>query len=143
MRITRDHMLIGMATVAAQRSTCDRKQVGSLIAREGRPVSLGYAGAPPGLPHCQDVGCLLGPDGGCIRTQHAEANAIAFAARSGIETLGTTLYTTCSPCLPCSKMILAAGITEVCYLDEYRIMDGLSLLRSGNVIVRKIDASQL
>lgn len=127
-RISRDQMLMEMAIIASKRSTCVRKHVGAIIAIEGRPVSVGYAGAPSGLPHCLEHGCLKGPDGGCIRTQHAEANAIAWAARKGIATEKATLYTTVSPCLACAKLIVNAGITDVWYLERYRKTDGLELL---------------
>jgi len=127
-RISRDQMLMEMAIIASKRSTCTRKHVGAIIAIEGRPVSVGYAGAPSGLPHCLEHGCLTGPDGGCIRTQHAEANAIAFAARKGIATEKATLYTTVSPCLACAKLIINAGIIEVWYLERYRKTEGLDLL---------------
>jgi dCMP deaminase len=127
-RISRDQMLMEMAIIASKRSTCTRKHVGAIIAIDGRPVSVGYAGAPAGLPHCMDHGCLTGPDGGCIRTQHAEANAIAFAARKGIATERAVLYTTVSPCLACSKLIINAGIEEVWFLELYRKQEGLELL---------------
>lgn len=121
-------MLMEMAIIASKRSTCTRKHVGAIIAIEGRPISVGYAGAPSGLPHCLEHGCLTGPDGGCIRTQHAEANAIAFAARKGIATERATLYTTVSPCLACAKLIINAGIEEVWFLELYRKMEGVELL---------------
>lgn len=127
-RISRDQMLMEMAIIASKRSTCTRKHVGAIIAIEGRPISVGYAGAPSGLPHCLEHGCLTGPDGGCIRTQHAEANAIAFAARKGIATERATLYTTVSPCLACAKLIINAGIEEVWFLELYRKMEGVELL---------------
>lgn len=127
-RISRDQMLMEMAITASKRSTCMRKHVGAIIAVDGRPVSVGYAGAPAGLPHCLDHGCLSGPDGGCIRTQHAEANAIAFAARKGIATERATLYTTVSPCLACAKLIINAGIKDIWYLERYRKTEGIELL---------------
>lgn len=133
-RITRDQMLMEMAISASKRSTCARKHVGAILAVEGRPISVGYAGAPSGLPHCLDHGCLPGPDGGCIRTQHAEANAIAFAARKGIATEGATLYTTVSPCLACAKLIINAGIIEVMYLDLYRNREGLDLFSQKGIL---------
>jgi dCMP deaminase len=132
-RISRDQMLMEMAIIASKRSTCNRKHVGAIIAIDGRPVSVGYAGAPAGLPHCLEHGCLTGPEGGCIRTQHAEANAIAFAARKGIATEGATLYTTVSPCLACAKLIINAGISEVWYLELYRKTEGIGLLTEKGV----------
>lgn len=132
-RITREQMLMEMAIVASKRSTCNRKHIGAVIARNSRPVSLGYVGSPPGTPHCTDAGCILGPDGGCIRTTHAEANAIAFAARAGIETAKAELYTTVSPCPRCAALIIAAGITEVYYLEKYRLTEGLDMLTSVGI----------
>jgi dCMP deaminase len=132
-RISRDQMLMEMALIASKRSTCTRKHVGALIAFNGRPVSIGYAGAPAGLPHCLDHGCVPGPDGGCIRTMHAEANTIAFAARKGIATEGATLYTTVSPCLGCAKMIINAGIQQVWYLERYRKLEGINLLAASGL----------
>jgi dCMP deaminase len=132
-RISRDQMLMEMALTASKRSTCNRKHVGAIIAIEGRPVSVGYAGAPAGLPHCLEHGCLAGPDGGCIRTMHAEANAIAFAARKGIATERATLYTTVSPCLACAKLIINAGIIDVWYLELYRKQEGLDLLSEKGI----------
>lgn len=137
-RISRDQMLMEMAITASKRSTCNRKHVGAIIAIEGRPISVGYAGAPSGLPHCLEHGCLTGPDGGCIRTQHAEANAIAFAARKGISTEKATLYTTVSPCLACAKLILNAGIGEVWYLEKYRKTDGIDLLAQRDVLCQQL-----
>lgn len=137
-RISRDQMLMEMALIASKRSTCNRKHVGAIIAIEGRPVSVGYAGAPAGLPHCLEHGCLTGPDGGCIRTQHAEANAIAFAARKGIATERATLYTTVSPCLACAKLIINAGIEDVWYLERYRKTEGIDLLSTKGIFCEQL-----
>jgi len=133
-RITVDEMLMRMAETCALRGTCTRKSVGAVIARETRVISTGYVGAPAGMPHCLDVGCLIDPHtGGCIRTLHAEANAIAFAARKGIATEGSTLYTTLSPCLACAKLIVPAGIACVKYSSEYRDKSGVEYLELANI----------
>lgn len=137
-RIGREQMLMEWARITSARSTCARRQVGAVIAVEGRPIATGYAGAPSHLPHCIDVGCEIGPDGGCMRTVHAEAAAIAFAARKGIATEGSTMYCTLSPCPACAKLILNAGISRVWYLEEYRILDGVEICRSGNIICEKL-----
>jgi dCMP deaminase len=137
-RITRDAMLTEMAVIASKRSTCSRKQVGAIIALDGRVLSLGYAGSPAGTPHCLDEGCILGPDGGCIRTVHAELNAIAFAAKQGIALIGSTMYCTDSPCLGCAKAIINAGITDVRYLREYRDVTPLELLSVAGVFATKV-----
>ena len=134
-RITRDSMLAQIVGVVAQRSTCLRARVGSLIAREGRILSIGYAGSPSGSPHCQDAGCLIGPEGGCIRTIHAEANAIAFAAKSGISLDGAELWCSYAPCLSCAKLLINSGIRHVHYLTDYRIRDGSELLMACGIPV--------
>lgn len=132
-RLSRDAVNLAIAQLMSQRGTCSRARVGCVIARNGRIISTGYAGAPSGVPHCIDVGCLLGPDGGCIRTSHAEAGAIAFAARHGLALEGASLYVTLSPCLTCAKLIINAGITHVFYLDCYRDGSGLELLQKAGV----------
>lgn len=138
-RITRPEMLSKIAHVVSERSTCPRKSVGAILVREGRTLSMGYNGAPSGLPHCHDEGCLTGPDGGCIRSQHAEANAIAFAARHGISTQGAELWVTLSPCYSCAKLIINAGITDVYFTEAYRLSDGIDLLKSARVRVHQVE----
>lgn len=129
-RISRDEMLMRITGVAAMRSTCLRKRIGAIAEIDGRPVALGYGGSPQGTPHCTEIGCLLDPEtGGCIRTQHAEANVIAFAARHGIALEGATLWTTVAPCLPCAKMIMNAGFKRVVFYEAYRDGRGSDLIR--------------
>jgi dCMP deaminase len=127
-RLGRDEMMMRVAAVVSQRGTCQRASVGAVIVLDGRIVSTGYVGSPAGMPHCTDVGCELGDDQGCVRTVHAESNAIAFAARAGIATDRSTLYCTHSPCLNCAKIILNAGIVRLVYEEPYRITEGLKLL---------------
>jgi dCMP deaminase len=118
-----------MAHLVAKRATCDRKHVGAVIVRNKMAVSTGYNGSPRGLPHCDDVGHELvnmnGRDS-CIRTVHAEANAIAQAARSGAAIEGASIYTTASPCYDCMKLIINAGITEVVCGEFYQSRYGQS-----------------
>ncbi len=130
-RITRHTMYREMLQTLERRSTCPRSHVAALLVRDERVISMGYNGSPPGAPHCLDVGCLEGIDGGCLRTVHAEANAIAFAARYGIATAGAVLYTSIAPCLNCAKLIASAGITHVLFLKPYRLTDGERLLVEG------------
>jgi dCMP deaminase len=124
-----------LAVVVSTRGTCERASVGAVISREGRIISTGYVGAPAGLPHCISVGCQIGTHGGCDRTVHAEANAIAFAARFGTSTDGSELHCTHAPCLPCAKLIVNSGIRRVHYETAYRDASGLSLLREAKVVV--------
>jgi len=141
-RISRDEMLMRMAVVVSNRGTCTRAYVGAVIAREGRVISTGYVGAPSGLAHCLDVGDEIGPDGGCARTVHAEANAIAFAARSGTSTEDAELYCTHSPCRACAKLIINAGITRFVYEHPYRDASGLALLEDVGIDVEQLLAPE-
>jgi dCMP deaminase len=132
-RPSRTEWLMRLATIISTRGTCNRAQVGAIIVREGRTISTGYVGAPSGLPHCVAAGDEIGPDGGCTRTVHAEANAIAFAARFGTSTEDAELYCTHSPCVNCAKLIINAGIRRVVYEHEYRDQSGLALLEAAGV----------
>lgn len=137
IRRTRDAVLMDVAALMSQRGTCERAQVGAVIAHDGRIIATGYVGAPAGQAHCIDpgVGCEPGVDGGCVRTVHAEANAIAFAAASGTPTRGATIYTTHAPCRGCAKLILNAGIVRLVYRSEYRDPAGLELLESAGLSI--------
>lgn len=135
MRITRDEMLMEIARIVARRSTCNRAQVGAVVAQDGRIVSTGYAGAPSGLPHCSPETCNTSAP--CTRTVHAEAGAISYAARSGIRLEGATLYCTHCPCIDCAKLIINTGIKRVIYGQAYRKTEGLELLRTVGIIVEQ------
>ncbi len=109
------------------RGTCDRGRAGCVIVRDKKILSTGYVGAPPGLPHCDEVGHLFQevkhPDGTikphCIRTTHAEQNAITQAARHGVNITGSTIYINMEPCIHCAKMIISAGIKKVICRKQY------------------------
>lgn len=135
MRIGRGEYLMKAAMLAAERSTCGRLQVGAILEREGRVIVSGYNGAPGGFSHCDPGVCRM--DKPCIRTVHAEANCICFAARHGIATEGTTMWTTDSPCAACAYLIINAGIREVVYLRKYRDPDPLRLLQIAGVTYRE------
>lgn len=135
IRSTRSEMFVEILGAVKKRSTCDRSQVSALIVKENRIISMGYGGSPSGLPHCIDVGCLIGSNGGCIRTIHAESNSIAFAARHGISVEGADLWVSLSPCLDCAKLIINSGIINIYYLEQYRSRDGIELLISAGIKV--------
>lgn len=123
MRISRDEMLLQITQIIGQRGTCPRARVGCLIARNGRILSIGYNGSSPGEEHCDDAGCLM-ENGHCIRTTHAEANAIAFAARHGIAVEDALLYVTgwdVGSCPTCKKLAKAAGIRGIISDSEINI----------------------
>jgi len=135
IRPSKEKTLMEVALSFSRQSTCIKAHVGAVLAKEGRIITTGFNGAPKGLPHCDEVGCDLDNNGACIRTVHAEANVVAFAAKYGIPTAGATLYTTIAPCYACAKLLVNAGVTRVVYLKEYRIKAGLELLAHGGVSV--------
>lgn len=121
-RPTWDEYFLDIAFSVAERSTCDRAHVGAVLVRDRRILATGYNGSPAGLPHCDEVGHLM-VDGHCVRTLHAEQNAIIQSALHGVSSEGATAYVTHQPCLTCAKMLINAGIQRVVYagnyLDEY------------------------
>lgn len=133
VRSTREQMLLDMAFVAARRSTCSRAQVGAIISTGGRVISTGYNGAPAGLAHCEHSS-----DEPCRRAVHAEANAIAFAARHGVATQGAVLTCTHAPCLECARLIINAGISGVVFYYDYRVLEGVQLLSDAGVPVASL-----
>jgi dCMP deaminase len=134
-RPDRDEWLMRLTTIVSTRGTCTRAMVGAILARDGRIISTGYVGAPAGLDHCLDAGCQVGPDGGCTRTVHAEANAIAVASRYGTRTDGAELYCTHAPCNHCAKLIINAGVSRLVYEHPYRDRSGLALLAQAGLQV--------
>lgn len=119
MRKTWDEYFIAIAELVSDRATCDRKHCGAVIVKDNRIVATGYNGSPPGDDHCDDAGHQM-RDGHCVRTIHAEVNAIAQAAKFGASVQGATMYINAYPCWNCFKQILSAGIKKVVYKDAYR-----------------------
>lgn len=117
-RIEWDEYFIEIAKMVAKRSTCDRRFVGAVIVRDRNILSTGYNGSPKGLPHCDEIGHEIS-DGHCIRTIHAEANALVQAAKHGVGVENASLYLTYSPCYDCFKMLVNAGIKEIIYGEFY------------------------
>jgi dCMP deaminase len=133
-RMSREQMFMGIAQRFSQRSTCLRKHVGAVFVRDNRIIAHGYNGAPTGLPHCTEVGCDIDPDtDGCIRANHAEMNALTYAAKKGVATEEAAGYLTLSPCRTCAQLLVVAGIRKVYYREEYRDGRGLELLRAAKV----------
>jgi Deoxycytidylate deaminase len=127
-----DEYFMRIAREVATRATCLRRHVGAVIVRDRRILSTGYNGSPPGQKHCTEVGCLM-EDGRCIRTLHAEQNALMQAALHGVSTAGATLYGTCRPCHVCARMVVAAGITRVVFAGEAPSGWGLEVLAAAGV----------
>ena len=147
-RMSRDMMLMDVASVVSERGTCSRLQVGVVISRDGRIIVTGYNGAPAGIKHCEHECDCLPPEGdwtkhqeGCASLQpctvssHAEQNAIAFAAKHGLALDQSELHVTHGPCLACARSIINAGIQKVTYVEEFRDTSGTDLLRLAGVEV--------
>jgi len=128
-----DKSYLQMARVWAQNSYCVRRKVGAILVKDRMIISDGYNGTPSGFENvCEDENGATKP-----YVLHAEANAITKVAKSGNSSLGATLYVTASPCLECSKLIIQSGIKRVVYSEDYRISDGIDLLRRAGIEVVK------
>jgi len=129
-----DKSYMEMASVWARNSYCKRRQVGALLVKDRMIISDGYNGTPAGFENiCEDESGATKP-----YVLHAEANAITKVAKSGNSSSDATLYVTSSPCMECAKLIIQSGIRRVVYQDEYRLDDGINLLRRAGVEVEKI-----
>jgi dCMP deaminase len=126
-----DKRYMRMATIWAENSYCERRKVGALVVKDKMIISDGFNGTPSGFPNiCEDDTNVTYP-----YVLHAEANAITKIARSGNNSDGATLYVTDSPCIECAKLIIQAGIRRVVYSREYRLTDGVDLLRRAGIQV--------
>ena len=133
-----DVRYLKMARIWAENSYCKRRQVGALIVKDKMIISDGYNGTPSGFENvCEDENNVTKP-----YVLHAEANAITKIARSSNNSDGATLYVTAAPCIECAKLIIQAGISRVIYSEEYRIEDGINLLRRAGIEVKYIPVEQ-
>ena len=133
-----DVRYLKMARIWAENSYCKRRLVGALIVKDKMIISDGYNGTPSGFENvCEDENNVTKP-----YVLHAEANAITKIARSGNNSDGATLYVTAAPCIECAKLIIQAGISRVIYSEEYRIEDGINLLRRAGIEVKYIPVEQ-
>ena len=130
-----DSRYIRMAQIWAENSYCKRRQVGAIVVKDKMIISDGYNGTPAGFENiCEDDEGLTKP-----YVLHAEANAITKIARSGNNSDGATLYVTSSPCIECAKLIIQAGIKRVVYSEEYRLKDGIDLLKRADIEVLLVE----
>lgn len=129
-----DLRYLRMAAIWAENSYCQRRKVGALVVKEKMIISDGYNGTPSGFENvCEDAHGVTHP-----YVLHAEANAITKLARSGNNSDQATLYVTASPCIECAKLIIQAGIRHVVYAEQYRLTDGIDLLRRAGVEVEHL-----
>ena len=133
-----DCRYLRMAQIWAENSYCKRRQVGSLVVKDKMIISDGYNGTPSGFDNiCEDETNTTYP-----YVLHAEANAITKLARSSNNSDGATLYVTASPCIECAKLIIQAGIKRVIYGEEYRLSDGLDLMRKAGIEVLLLEQKE-
>lgn len=131
-----DQRYLGMARIWSLNSYCIRRQVGALMVKDKMIISDGYNGTPSGFENvCEEDGHTK------PYVLHAEANAITKIAKTGNSSAGATMYITASPCIECAKLIIQAGIMRVVYSEDYRIDDGIELLRRAGVKVDKVEES--
>lgn len=134
-----DQRYLKMADIWAQNSYCKRRKVGALLVKDKMIISDGYNGTPSGFENdCEDENNKTK-----AYVLHAEANAITKVAKSGNNSLGATLYVTSSPCLECSKLIIQAGIKRVVFTENYRLEDGINLLKRANIDVEQVEPGDI
>ena len=141
MRPDWDSYFMKIAYAVSERSTCDRAFVGSVLVLEKRILTTGFNGSPAGQPHCDEIGHLM-VDGHCVRTLHAEQNAIIQAALHGVSVRGGTIYITHQPCLTCAKMIINAGLVRVVYGGSYPDDNSVAFLAEAGVALQRYAASE-
>jgi dCMP deaminase len=141
-----DEYFMEMAHLVAKRSTCLRRKVGAILVKDKHILSTGYNGAPKGLKHCSEVGCLrkeLGIPSGerheICRGLHAEQNAIIQAAVFGISIKNSVLYCTNTPCVVCAKMLINAGVREIVYSGEYPDDLAKRMISESKIKIRNFD----
>jgi dCMP deaminase len=145
-RLSWNQYFLMITRQVAERSTCVRAKVGAVIVRDRSIVATGYNGAPAGMPHCLDVGCLIyrseNPDGeiaeNCFRTIHAEINSIAQAARNGSAIRDASVYITHSPCIHCLKTLVNTGIKHIFYEKPYKLHTLEEIVRCTEVTLEQI-----
>jgi len=137
-----DDYFLQIADLVSSRATCQRLHVGAILVKDRKIISTGYCGAPKGIADCYQVGCLI-RDGHCVRTVHAEVNAVIQAAYHGISTKGATLYANWLPCYNCSKILINAGIERIVYREIYRPdPETKKLFRQAKVKLIKLPAKK-
>ena len=142
-RVSWDDYFLRIAELVAERSTCRRRKVGAVLVRDKRILSTGYNGAPHGLPHCDEVGCLRaklkiksGVRIEICRGIHAEQNAIVQAATFGINVAGAVLYCTHQPCITCTKILINAGVRDICVRERYPDKLASQMLKDARIALR-------
>lgn len=136
-RVTWDRYFLNIARQVATRATCLRKHVGVVVVRDRSILATGYNGSVRGLSHCLDVGCMM-EDGHCVRTVHAEINALAQAGQNGVSLNRAMIYTTASPCWSCFKVLANTGINEIVFEEFYRDERIFEAAKEAGVLLREV-----
>lgn len=135
MRPDWDSYFMKIAAAVSERSTCDRALVGCVLVLDKRILTSGFNGSPAGQDHCDEIGHLM-MDGHCVRTIHAETNAIIQAALHGVSTRDATCYVTHLPCINCTKALINAGIIRIVYGEAYRTDENaIAFLKAAEIEV--------
>lgn len=132
-----DEYFMKLAMLASERATCPRMHCGCVLVKDREVIATGYNGSIPGDDHCEDVGCLV-VDNHCVRTNHAEMNAIVQAARKGHMIDGGTAYVTNMPCTTCAKALIAAGVKRVVIFSDYHSTLATDFFAKAKVQIDKI-----
>jgi dCMP deaminase len=132
-----DHYFLKVAMLVSERATCPRMHCGCVLVRDKQILSTGYNGSIPGDGHCEDDGCMI-VDNHCVRTIHAEMNAILQCSTHGISTLDSIAYVTNMPCTNCAKALITAGIKEVVIFSEYHDTLAEQFFAKAKVMIRRI-----
>lgn len=140
-RTSWERYFMKIAQQVATRSTCDRKHIGAVIVRDKTILSTGYNGSIRKLPHCDDIGHMM-ENKHCVRTVHAEANAIAQAAKNGINVDQSEIYITASPCWTCFKLLANAGIIKVIFGEFYRDRRIIEAAKQANIELKHLELTK-
>ena len=132
-----DEYFMKLSMIASERATCPRMHCGCVIVKDKEVVATGYNGSLPGDDHCEDVGCLV-VDNHCVRTNHAEMNALMQAAKKGHSIDGSTVYVTNMPCTTCAKALIAAGIKRVVIFSDYHDTLATKFFAKAKIEIHKI-----
>ena len=132
-----DEYFLKLAMLASERATCPRMHCGCVLVRNRNVISTGYNGSIPGDEHCEDIGCLM-VDSHCVRTVHAEMNALIQAAKKGHAVEGSTAYITNMPCTTCAKAMITAGIKRVVVFSDYHDTLATQFFAKANIKIDKI-----
>lgn len=132
-----DNYFLKLAMLVSERATCPRMHVGCVLVRDKQILATGYNGSIPGTDHCEDSGCMI-VDNHCVRTIHAEMNAILQCSSHGVNTSGASAYVTNMPCTNCAKALISAGIKEIVVFSEYHDTLAEEFCRQGGVEIIRL-----